>query len=82
MPGEEMEQKWNGAWEVQRPGGDGKLDGQSRIIGKAAFESEGNERVSSADTGERPSLAGGREGQGQAEAARCCQVLRGGAWRW
>ena len=29
-------------------------------------------RVSSAGTGERPSLAGGWEGQGQAEPARCC----------
>ena len=32
-----MEQKWNGVWEVQRPGGGGRLDSQSRITGKAAF---------------------------------------------
>ena len=73
-----MEQKWNGVWEVQRPGGGGRLDGQSRITGKAAFEPEGNKRVSPADSGERPSLAGGREGQSQVESAGCWGEEHGG----
>ena len=79
-----MEQKWNGVWEVQRPGGGGRLDGRNRIIGKAALEPEGDERISPADTeertdrGERPSLAGRWEGQSQAEPARCWGEEHGG----